>query len=470
MNASANSLMVTLRRWRGLAGLALRLAVRSRQVASLVVLLVVACVALPLSMEGDGTPDGLVRAILRYALTLAGWILGAATLVMGSLSISREREDRPLQLLAVKPVRAWELWLGKWLALMALNGALLLLAAVLMGASMGFRIWRLPAAERAQGLAALTCRQALGPLPVEAGDPALIRKIDELRRAGVITRTVADGVMVEEARFHLGEELRVVGPGATRQWTFALPGRMPPASGALVLRINFSIPGRTQQTVSGTWTLRLSSASNRVELPMIRSAAGVVSLPLTVPDVWKGETLVIGFVNGDETHSATFILDQARGVELRVRESGFVRNLLKGLLLQWARLAVLAALSVTLSACFSPPVAVFASIGLVITFSLAGFFTTEHGGHDHDDCALHDHADPSPHWTVRAGRVLGRPVAWAVAPIRKLEVVEAVETGERIGVRETVSGFFLLAAGYPLVLGWIGGRVLRRREPATGAD
>jgi hypothetical protein len=61
-------------------------------------------------------------------------------------------------------------------------------------------------------------------------------------------------------------------------------------------------------------------------------------------------------------------------------------------------------------------------------------------------------------------------VAWAVAPIRKLEVVEAVETGERIGVRETVSGFFLLAAGYPLVLGWIGGRVLRRREPATGAD
>jgi hypothetical protein len=145
-----------------------------------------------------------------------------------------------------------------------------------------------------------------------------------------------------------------------------------------------------------------------------------------------------------------------------------VRNLLKGLLLQWAKLAVLAALSVTLSACFSPPVAVFVSIGLVITFSLAGFFTTEHGSHD--DCALHDHADPSPHWTVRAGRVMGRPVAWAVAPIQNLEVVDAVAAGEHIGVREAVSGFLLLAAGYPLVLGWIGGRVLKRREPATGAD
>jgi hypothetical protein len=387
---------------------------------------------------------------------------------MGSLSISREREDRPLQLLAVKPVRAWELWLGKWLALMALNGVLLLLAAVLMGASMGLRIWRLPAAERAQGLAALTCRQALKPLPVEAGDPALLRKIDELRRAGVITRMVADDVMVEEARFHLGEELRVVGPGATRQWTFAMPDRMLPAPDAIVLRIKFSIPGRTQQTVSGTWKVQLSSVSNRVEIPMTRSAAGVVSLPLTVPDIWKGKTLVIGFINGDETHSATFILDQARGVELRVRESGFVRNLLKGLLLQWAKLAVLAALSVTLSACFSPPVAVFVSIGLVITFSLAGFFTTEHGSHD--DCALHDHADPSPHWTVRAGRVMGRPVAWAVAPIQNLEVVDAVAAGEHIGVREAVSGFLLLAAGYPLVLGWIGGRVLKRREPATGAD
>jgi hypothetical protein len=45
-----------------------------------------------------------------------------------------------------------------------------------------------------------------------------------------------------------------------------------------------------------------------------------------------------------------------------------------------------------------------------------------------------------------------------------------VAAGEHIGVREAVSGFLLLAAGYPLVLGWIGGRVLKRREPATGAD
>ena len=468
MNAPANSADVTLRRWRGLAGLALRLAVRSRQVASLIVLLVVACVVVPLFMQGDGTPDGLVRAILRYALTLTGWILGVATLVMGSLSISREREDRPLQLLAVKPVQVWELWLGKWLALVALNGALLLLAAVLMGVSLGARLWHMPAADRAQGLAALTCRQTLKPLPVEEGSSALIRKMDEMRHAGLIARPMADDAMAEEARFHLGEELLVVGPGATRQWTFALPDRMAPAADVLVLRIKFSIPGRSQQTVSGIWTLQLPSGSNGVAIPMARCAAGVVSLPLAVPDIRRGKTLVIRFVNGDEPHSTTFILDRAQGVELRVRGSGFVRNLLKGLLLQWGRLAVLAALSVTLGACFSSPVAVFAALGLVIAFSLAGFFTAESGGHD--DCALHDHADPSPHWTVRAGRVLGKPVAWVVAPIRKLEVVEAVAAGERIGTRETVSGFFLLAAGYPLVLGWIGGRVLKRREPATGAD
>jgi len=468
VKSSANSAVATLRRWRGLMGLALRLAVRSRQVACLVVLVVFACVVVPLFIGGDGTPDGLMRTILRYALTLTGWILGFAALVMGSLSISREREDRPLQLLAVRPVRAWELWLGKWLALMALNGVLLLLAAALMCASLGLRLWHMPATDRAQGLAALTCRQALKPLPFQAGDPALIRKMDEIRHAGLITRPVDAAVMEKDARFHLGEELLVVEPGATRQWTFALPDDMAPAADALMLHMKFSIPGRSQQTVSGLWTFQLPSGSDKLEMPMARRAAGVLLLPLAVPDIRKVKTLVIRFVNGDAAHSTTFILDQTQGVELRVRESGFVRNLLKGLLLQWSKLAVLAALGVTLGACFSSPVAVFAALGLVVAFSLAGFFTMESPIHDDGD--LHDHSDPSPHWTVRVGRVLGKPVAWVVAPVQKIDVVEAVATGERIGTRDAVSGFFLLATGYPLVLGWIGGRVLRRREPATGVD
>jgi ABC-type transport system involved in multi-copper enzyme maturation permease subunit len=159
--------------WSGtaaIAGLTLRAAVRSRFFASLLALVLAAVVALALTLKGDGTCAGRARVVIAYTLGLAGGILGFATLWNACGSISLDVEERQIRLVAVKPVRAWQVWLGKWMGLVGLNAALLTAAGGATYAMLTGWAGRLPAAEReALGGGILVGRRVLAPAQAPAG-------------------------------------------------------------------------------------------------------------------------------------------------------------------------------------------------------------------------------------------------------------------------------------------------------------
>ena len=69
--------------------------------------------------------------------------------------LAREIEERQLQMVDVKPIARWQLWLGKWLGIMTLNATLLLLSA---GSVYGTLLWRagqLPTEPVDQGCSAI---------------------------------------------------------------------------------------------------------------------------------------------------------------------------------------------------------------------------------------------------------------------------------------------------------------------------
>src|SRR5512137_810484 len=111
-----------------IAWLTLKAAFRFRLFLVVAVLLLGAVVGLPLLIKDDGTARGFTQILLTYTLSTITALLGLSTLWLACGTLARDIEECQIQVLAVKPVARWQIWLGKWLGLMLLNAALLSLS------------------------------------------------------------------------------------------------------------------------------------------------------------------------------------------------------------------------------------------------------------------------------------------------------------------------------------------------------
>src|SRR3954462_1691225 len=112
-------------------------------------LLLAAVVGLPMMIKDDGTARGFTQILLTYTLSAITGLLGLSSLWLACGTLARDIEDCQMQVVAVKPIARWRIWLGKWLGIMSLNAALLAIS----GASVYFLLqWRsnkLPVEEQA---------------------------------------------------------------------------------------------------------------------------------------------------------------------------------------------------------------------------------------------------------------------------------------------------------------------------------
>ena len=111
-----------------IAGLTLRAAFRFRLVLVLAVTLIGGVILLPLIIKDDGTARGFTQILLTYTLTLVTALLGFATLWLACGTLARDLEESQMQMVAVKPIARWQIWIGKWLGILCLNAILLALA------------------------------------------------------------------------------------------------------------------------------------------------------------------------------------------------------------------------------------------------------------------------------------------------------------------------------------------------------
>ena len=107
-------------------------------------LLLLSVVVLPLLLKDDGTARGFTQILLTYTLSLITTLLGFSTLWLACGTMARDIEDCQMQMVAVKPIARWQIWLGKWLGLMLLNAALLAVAGASVYALLQWRAKKLP--------------------------------------------------------------------------------------------------------------------------------------------------------------------------------------------------------------------------------------------------------------------------------------------------------------------------------------
>src|SRR5437764_6249867 len=133
-----------MQRLLAIAALTWKAAFRFRLFWVLAVLLLGSVVVLPLLLKDDGTARGFTQILLTYTLSVITTLLGFTTLWLACGTLARDVEDCQMQMVAVKPIARWQIWLGKWLGLLMLNAALLLVAGGSVFVLLKWRATRLP--------------------------------------------------------------------------------------------------------------------------------------------------------------------------------------------------------------------------------------------------------------------------------------------------------------------------------------
>lgn len=131
-----------------IAALTWKAAFRYRLIWVLTGLLLVTVIGLPLIIKDDGTARGLTQILLTYTLSFVTTILSFATLWLACATLARDVEDCQMQMVTVKPIARWEVWVGKWLGIMSLNAALLSFAGLAIFALVQWRAAKLPAEQQ----------------------------------------------------------------------------------------------------------------------------------------------------------------------------------------------------------------------------------------------------------------------------------------------------------------------------------
>ncbi len=319
-----------------IAGLTLRGAVRSKVFTLLVVLVLGGIIGLPLIMKSDGSLGGQVRLFLEYTLGLTVLLLSVMAVWIGAGAVSLEVENSQIQLVAVKPVRALEIWIGKWLGLMVINVILLAVAGAMI-----------------YGLLGWTTR----PLLLSAQDRVRLREEILVARRQVLPETqgaVRGGANGSQA----------VAPGQTGHWQFDFP-RGTRAGEHIFLRFRFVTSRPDLRTpVPVLWQIGIDGNTNQLPYSVLGVVNQEYSFRIAVPA--GSRRIEATCVNMEVQKPVTLLFSGADSVKLLVNASRFEANYLRALLMVLARLAFFSALGLTAGAVFSFPVAAFVALALLL--------------------------------------------------------------------------------------------------------
>ena len=457
------------------AWLTVRAAIRSRMVVSLLAALAAVVVGLPLAVKGDGSAAGLIRVLLDYTLGLAAWLLAVATLWAGCGAIANEIESKSIRLMAVKPVRRHELWLGKWAGLLLLDAALLALSgAVVYGLARR--------AASSPGLAAgerraleeelLAGRRRIAPRLESVQDEVRRRYAQAAARPEAVAGLTRQELETELRKRVLGERLTVP-PGASREWRLEVPlGRGGPRP--VSLRFRLSTMARSRTPVAGEWRIATGDGRELCRVRCARCVGGpyLLNLPRDVWDQMRARAgaarslpLVVRFTNDPPSASGTALFDFGAPVELLVRESGFAGNLARALLVILCELACVAAVGLTAGAVFSYPVAVFTSLAFLAMTLLSHYFVVASSA-EFAAVESGEEEGQAAAWLTTAGAYTARGLDALMRPALEFDPIARLSDGVLVPWPWTGKAVLYLAVVYPGALLAAGAWALRRRELA----
>lgn len=352
-----------------IAKLTVKEAVRFKLVALLAVFLIAAVTALPLLLKDDGTARGFAQILLTYSLGLTVTTLSFATLWLSCGLLARDIEDCRIQMIVVKPIARWKIWLGKWLGILILDAFLMIIAGGVIYGLLLYRASSLP--EKQQSILQneiFVARGVAKELPLN-----LEPTIEAVYQERLKQRAIESEVDKQELRRQIAEQVKyqyqLVPEGMMREWSIPLGMA---ADGLkdkpLYMRVEFIAMSHTStfedtRSFPMMWELGPANTpkSMRTVVMMVPNTPNELEIPPNLLD--ENGVLHIRFLNNQ---ADTFFFDVNGGMEVLYRQGGFLVNYAKGLFVLFCWLALLGAIGLSASSFLSFPVASFFAIFILI--------------------------------------------------------------------------------------------------------
>ena len=403
----------------------LKAAVRYRFVVAMAVALLVIVFGIPLLVKSDGTAKGTVQLVLTYTLGSTTALLGIASLWMGCGTLAREIEDNVMQMVAVKPIARWRIWLGKWLGIMLLNAALMVPTGLAIFFLINARADsdELDDFEKAklQNEVLVSRSSVREPKPdfsllrqraydysklVEQGkadnqytlaEQALVDSVNQpehvLSLRPDYTRLIEQNekapsdeliqqiVELEHQAFQVSKGSReIVLPGQVRNWVFQIDSSKVDRinENPIYLRFKFNAGDEYDPkshlcmwSVGAGTSKRWPPDREFNEMTIGSSVFQELELPAgIVPDKGENRGLVnVSFANFNDK-PILFLMDD--GPMILYHDGGFGMNLLRGLMIIFFWLGLISAIGLMASSFLSFPVATFMSLGILLISASTG--------------------------------------------------------------------------------------------------
>jgi hypothetical protein len=349
------------------AWLTLKAAFRYRLVQVLIALLLAAVVGLPAIIKHDGTAEGFTQILLTYTLGSLTALLGFATLWLACGTLARDVEECQMQMVAVKPIARWQIWMGKWLGLMTLNALLVAVAGAAVYGLMMWRAGRLPpdVQQKLRSEILVARRSVRESVDQGALDAEVERLLQERLKDSKVAKMDRDFVR-KQIRESVKAQFQIVPPGQARPWRLDLSGLQERLRDKpLQIRFKFFVSqaASSSATYLGAWVVGPVNGRRQLVEQTSLAAESFHEFEIAPNLVDSQGILAVDFLNYNNT-AVLFPLED--GLEALYPESGFGLNFVRGLGIILCWLALLASIGLATSSFLSFPVAAFVSLAILV--------------------------------------------------------------------------------------------------------
>lgn len=361
-----------------IAGLTWKAALRFRLFIVVAVLLLGAVVGLPLLIKDDGTARGFTQILLTYTLSAITGLLGLSTLWLACGTLARDIEESQMQMVAVKPIARWQIWLGKWLGILSLNAVLLVISGAGVFFLLQWRATKLSSSEQA------ILRNEVMVARAGAKPPTFEKEIEQatneelkkaLERSPVTPAEVK--VLRQQIKETLKSELQNVPPGYEQSWKIDLGlAKNFIRDQPLFLRVKFNTAVKSPSgTFDVYWRVGVPKETKYWQTDGPMSLAPETFHEFVIPPNLFDENGILT-VTVANPNNASLLFTTEEGIEVLYREGGFGLNFARGIGIIFCWMALLSAIGLAAASFMSFPVAAFASLAALVVVFSAGTLST----------------------------------------------------------------------------------------------
>jgi hypothetical protein len=350
--------------------------------AAFILLLIILIPVMGLGITGDGTIKGKLQSFVTYSLALVSLLLSLLTVIAAAYSLADDIKDHRIYMVLTKPIRRYELLVGKILGIILLDLTLLVpLTTIIYGITKYIPIYNNATAQQMQTLdnEFFTARASIKP-PEPDVRAEVLQTYESLKQEKQLPEGESYRNIIKYLTQLKKYEKRAVAPGSEMHWQFDNI-RITDPNQNLFVRYKYDVSVNPPDlNIYSRWM-----AGDLRQLPVIPQGRGSIYVfdrkdlirtfhELEVPAnaVTSDGHLELAFLN-PPINNTVVIFPPDEGLELLYKSESYTLNFTKAVIMIFLRLVFLACIGIFAASFLSFPVALLLCMAVLSIASISGF-------------------------------------------------------------------------------------------------